>query len=451
MPLTSNQTAAMPAVNAAAAASGTDYKALVAVFLAGGNDSHNTFVPLGAGYPGYAAGRSILAIPENTLLPLNGTTAAGMHPNMSALRTLWNSNKLAVVPNVGPLTYPMTKAEYGSEYAPGSSIPRPLALQSHSDQQLAWNSALPDDKAPLTGWSGRMQDMIERAYNAAATVPATTSIAGRTRFHEGHDVNQYQMMSTGPDAINPMQYAQGSTRTMPFMRNVWNATHDHPMEREVARILKRADSLAGAVISATAGVTLTTVFPNTPIAQQLRRVALMIGARTTLNHRRDVFYTSFGGWDTHQDSLITHGSLLTTLSEAISAFNAAMVELGVDNQVTLFTMSDFGRALVPNGSGSDHGWGGHSIVCGGSVIGGRFYNKVTPTSAPTNSFPDVSLNGPHDSGQGRLLPTTAVDEYASTLCRWFGLPDAVSNGVNPMEIAIPNLARFNHRNLGFLP
>ena len=454
MPLTSQQLLAVPAVNAAAAASGTDYKALVAVFLNGGVDAHNTIVPLGAGYPGYSSGRGPLSIAENTLLTLNNTTAAGMHPNMGPLRTLWNSNKLAVIPNIGPLSYPMTKAEYGTEYNPGSSIPRPLQIGSHSDQQLAWNSGLPDDKGPMTGWAGRLQDLIEPSFNPTATVPSTITIAGRTRFQEGHNVNQYQMGTGGPATLISTGEYRGGVTTGPAMdghRALWAASYTHPMERELKRLYQRTDSLAGSISTASNAVTITTVFPTTPIGQQLRRIAILIGARTTFNHRRDVFFAQMGGWDTHQNSLNDHGNLLSQISAAIAAFNAAMVELGVDNQVTLFTMSDFGRALVPNGSGTDHGWGGHSFVCGGAVIGGRFYNKVTPTSAPTNTFPDVSLNGPYDAGQGRLLPMTAVDEYAATLCRWFGLPDAMSNGVNPMDLVIPNLSRFNHRNLGFLP
>jgi len=454
MPLTAQQTLAIPALTAAATANGSNYKALVAVFLNGGMDSHNALVPRGAGYAGYADGRSSLALAEGTLLPLAGTSTVGMHPNMTGMQALWNSGKLAAVTNLGPLVEPMTKAEYGTDYVPGSTKRRPLALQSHSDQQLAWNSGLPDDKGPITGWAGRMQDMVEPTFNSAATVPATVTVAGRTRFQEGHNVSQYQMGPNGPDTfIATDNYTGGNDTTviMPAMRALWDEAYTHPMEREVARLLKRADSLAAVVVAGSTPVTLTTSFPATGIGQQLRRAAILIGARASFNHRRDVFFTQMGGWDTHQNSLADHGSLLAQLDAAISAFNAAMVELGVDNQVTLFTMSDFGRSLSPNGSGTDHGWGGHSFVIGGAVIGGRFYNKPTPTTAPTNSFPDISIGGPYDGGQGRLVPTTSVDEYGATMCRWFGVPDALSNGVNPMDIIFPNLPRFSHRNLGFLP
>lgn len=454
MPLTSDQTLAMPALTASASANGSNYKALVAVFLNGGVDCHNTLVPRGAGYTAYASTRAALALSEGVLLPLTGTSTVGMHPNMTGMQALWNSGKLAAITNIGPLAYPMTKAEYGTDYVPGSAVPRPLQLQSHSDQQLAWNSGLPDDKGPITGWAGRMQDMIDPSFNPTATVPATITTAGRTRFQEGNAVSQYQMEATGPVTFSATdEYGGGgdTTRILPAMRATWDQTYDHPMEREVARLLKRADSLAGVVIAGSDAVTLTTVFPSTSIGQQLQRVAILIGARAAFNHRRDVFFTQMGGWDTHQNSLNDHGNLIGQLSAAIAAFNAAMVELGVDNQVTLFTMSDFGRALTPNGSGTDHGWGGHSFVVGGAVIGGRFYNKPTPTTAPTDSFPDISIDGPYDGGQGRLVPTTSVDEYGATLCKWFGVPDALSNGVNPMNIIFPNLPRFSHRNLGFLP
>lgn len=444
----------MPAMNAAAASSGSDYKALVAVFLNGGNDSHSTIIPRNAGYAGYASGRGALSLAENTVLPLDGTTLAGLHPNLTGLQTLWNSGKLAAVTNVGPLSYPMTKAEYGSDYVPGSAIPRPLQLQSHSDQQLAWNSGLPDDKTPMTGWAGRMFDMVAPAFNPTEVVPGITTIAGRTRFQEGHNVSQYQMGPDGPDSFRPHfdWAANGEARSLAGIRAVWDATHGHPMEREVARICKRGDLMAGLVRSAATPITLATTFPNTFLGNQLRRVAIMIGARTALSHRRDIFFTQMGGFDTHSgDSLGTHAGLMTQVNDAILAFNTAMVELGVDNQVTLFTMSDFGRNLVPNGSGTDHGWGGHSFVVGGAVVGGRFYNKTEHNVAPTNSFPSYAVGGPHDGGFGRFIPTTSVDEYGATLCKWFGVPDALSNGVNPMNIIFPNLPRFSHRNLGFLP
>ena len=448
MPLNSQQLAQIPAVQAAANASAPDFKALVCVFLNGGNDAHNTVIPLGSGYVGYAAGRGPLSIAENTILPLNGTSLAGLHPNMTGMQALWNAGDMAIVTNIGPLVETMTKAEYGSDYIPGSNKLRPLGLQSHADQQLAWNSGLPGTAGPLTGWGGRLHDLIEQTYNSTAIAPSTITIAGRTRFQEGNSVNQYQIGTDGPTQLATQDNFSGPGRTsgfaIPAMTAVYGQTYTHPMEKEIARIANRGIQFAAVVNNAGNSVALTTTFPSTSIGRQLRRAAITIASRTTLGLRRQLLFCQMGGYDTHSNSLADHGSLMTQLSSAIKAFNDAMIELGVNNQVTLFTQSDFGRTLFPNGSGTDHGWGGHAFVIGGAVNGGAFYNKATPTSAPTNTFPDVSIDGPYDGGQGRLVPTTSADEYSATLAKWYGLPDVARS------VVIPNIAAFSHPNLGFL-
>lgn len=443
MPLNSAQLAQIPAVQAAADASSPDYKALVCVFLNGGNDSHNTVIPRGANYTGYAAARPDLAIAEGSILPLAGTTAAGLHPNCVGMQAMWDAGDMAIIPNIGPMVEPMTKAEYGTAFAPGSAKVRPINLQSHSDQQLAWNSGLPGESGPRTGWGGRLHDLIEQTYNSTATAPATLTIAGRTRFQEGNAVNQYQIGPDGPTLLQVNDQYAGVNGDTTTVNTIFDLPYTHLMERELARIAKRGVQYAQTVIDASTA-TFTTVFPTTPLGRQLERVAVTIAARVALGHRRQLFFTQMGGFDTHSNLVVAHAALMTDLSAALKAFNDAMIEIGLNDQVTLFTQSDFGRALYQNSGGSDHGWGGASFVIGGSVAGGQFYYKPTINAAPINDHPDISIDGPHDGGEGRMVPTTSTDELQTTLIKWYGIPDAAR------AVIVPNFASFSHPDLGFM-
>lgn len=437
MSAASASTALFELVKTAAAATpqGNDYKALVCVFLYGGNDGHNTLVPrTAADYNVYAAARGELALPLANLLPLTVRNSAGraygFHPSLPELQTLFNQGKLALLANVGPLVEPAAK----QAYANGTAL-LPPQLFSHSDQQVHWQTSWPDQPA-RTGWGGRLADALN-GLNQNAQVSMNISLGGTNTFQVGNQVTQYQCPAEGPlqldyftnrptdpisTAISNTFYPAGGAARVNLLEEAWNG------------VMRRALDAGALFRTALAGTSaLQTAFPDTSFGKQLKMVARLIGARNALSLRRQVFFVTLDGFDTHGDQLASHTTLLQRLSQGLKAFYDATAELGVANLVTTFTASDFGRALKPNGAGSDHGWGGHHFILGGAVRGGELFGR----------FPDLALDGPDDAGNGRLIPTTAVDEYAATLAAWFG----VSAG--ELETVLPNLGRFSTRNLNF--
>ncbi len=421
------------AMGAASAQTAGDHKALVCIFLGGGNDQSNTVVPRsGDAYSAYQQGRPTLALPAADLLAINpsGYTgpALGLHPSLSGLQPLFNQQRIALMANVGILTQPITRAQW-NDGRPSVSVPHQLF--SHSDQQGAWQTGLPD-RVSQTGWQGRMGDLLEGSYNAGSGVSIAMSVAGNNLMQAGNSTIQYQLTTNGAVRVGgPIMYTQmGATA----MRQLMTESRAHLLENELNRISARAISTETVVTSALSGVSVASPFPTTGIGQQLRMVARMIAARGALGQRRQMFFVQHGGYDFHDNLLAEQGTKLRELGDAMAAFYQATQSLGVANQVTTFTASDFGRALQHNGRGSDHGWGGHHFVMGGAVQGNRVYGQ----------FPTVALNGPEDSGRGALIPTTSVDEYASTLARWFGVSS--SN----LPTVFPNIGRFASRDLGFM-
>lgn len=421
----------------AAPAQAGDYKALVCIFLYGGNDSHNTLVPrTAADYALYAKTRGTLSVPQAELRALNFKDAAqrefGLHSSLPELQTLFNTDKkLAVVANVGPLVRPVTRTEYRAK-----SKPLPPQLFSHSDQVVHWHTAWPD-QVVRTGWGGRIADAVN-ALNPNNQLSMNLSFAGTNTFQVGSAVTPYEMSSNGPLKLsgfdaNPnttsliSQAVRNTLYTQPranLLEEAWNTTFRRSLDAGAAFL----DALAAAP-------PLTTVFPaNNNLAKQLNMVAKVIAARNILNVRRQVFFVTLDGFDTHGDQLAGHPGLLQRLSQAMNAFYAATVELNVANQVTSFTASDFGRTLKPNADGTDHGWGAHHFVMGGAVDGGKIFG----------TFPDLTLDSVNDAGNGRLIPTTAVDQYAATLATWFGV------AASDLTTVVPNLGHFANPNLGFL-
>jgi uncharacterized protein (DUF1501 family) len=421
------------AAGAASAQAGVDHKALVCIFLAGGNDQSNTVVPRsGSSYVSYQQGRPTLALAAADLLAINPTgfsgPALGLHPSLSALHPLFAQQRLALVANVGTLTVPITKAQWNAGHP---TVPVPIQLFSHSDQQGAWQTGLPD-RASQTGWQGRMGDLLSSTYSAGSQVSMAMSVAGNNLMQAGNSTIQYQLTTDGAVRVaGPILY---STLGSAAMRQLMTESRAHLLEGELNRISARAISSEAVVSSALSGVSVPTTFPATGIGRQLQMVARMIAARTALGQRRQMFFVQHGGYDFHDNLMTDQGTKLRELGDAMAAFYQATAALGVDNQVTTFTASDFGRALQHNGRGSDHGWGGHHFVMGGAVQGNRVYGQ----------FPTVALNGPEDSGRGALIPTTSVDEYAATLARWFGVSQ--SN----LSLVLPNIGRFASSNLGFM-
>lgn len=435
-----------------------DFKALVCVFLNGGNDSFNSIVPYtNPAYADYRSSRTVLiangglAFDQATLganalnalaasgglpggLPSDGASY-GTHPALAELRGLFNAGHAAIIGNVGTLLYPTSQADYQN-----GSVAVPPQLFSHSDQSIYWQTSRPDD-ANANGWGGRIADRMQAANTGA--IPMCISLSNNNLFQRGDIVDNY---SVSPEGVEKMSYLGGGPESWVIGAGAadeaaWNAlvgegAQQQVFERSYADHARRAVASYAVVDAALSGApALATQFPDTSLGKQLRMAARLIQVRGALGMARQVFYASVGNYDTHNFQVDNQQGNLAELSQALAAFHAATVELGVAASVTTFTASDFGRSLAVNGDGTDHGWGGHHFVIGGAVRGQRFYGTMPSLRANNN---------PNDTGFGQIIPTTALDQYAATLAAWFG----VSAG----DIAdiFPALARFDAPNLGFL-
>jgi len=440
MPLAIN----LAAISEAAAFDSSDYKALVCVFMYGGNDYANTVVPYdatnyalyhqiragaaGEDEAGIALARADLA--ATALTPLDAAVLTdglqyALAPPLAGLKSLFDAGKLAIQLNVGPLIQPTTLAQYQSSNR--TANPLPPKLFSHNDQQSVWQSDGSEGSA--NGWGGRLGDI---ALSSSASNSQLTCISASSNavFVSGRDALQYQISPSGAIRISALGGA---------LRNAVNAivtrSSAHVLEEECAAVTRRSIELEGTVNAALGGVTLTTPFPaRSVLASQMRVVARLIGAHSALGVKRQVFFVSLGGFDNHNTLIEDHQRLMSRLDGAMSAFYAATVALGVADKVTTFTASDFGRTLSSNSDGSDHGWGAHHFVMGGAVNGGRFYGTA----------PHVSVETDDQVGQGRLLPTTAVDQFGATLAKWFGCTESELPGI------LPNIGNFSNTDLGFL-
>ncbi|MEP6790226.1 MAG: DUF1501 domain-containing protein [Ramlibacter sp.] len=426
----------LAAMGEAAAATATDYKALVCVFLYGGNDYANTLVPYDtASYAAYQGFRSNLAIDRNTLAatvlnpttPLAGGRQFALAPGLAALVPVFDAGKMSVVLNVGTLSQPTTKTQYNNK-----SVALPPKLFSHNDQQSFWQSSSPEGAA--SGWGGRIGDLYA-AGNGNATFTCV-SVAGNAVYLAGKTAVQYQVTTNGSVPVAGIKSALfGSTACSTALKGLMTTPRTHVFENEYARVSSRSVDANDQLTSALAGVSLGTVFPaGNSLADQLKTVARMIAARDSLGAKRQVFFVSLGGFDTHDSLTSVHPGLMTTLGNAMAAFYQATVELGVANQVTAFTGSDFGRTLLSNTDGSDHGWGNMQFVVGGAVQGKSYVGAA----------PVLGNNGVDDVGQGRLLPALSVDQYGATLANWFGV------SATDQATVLPNLGNFSTKNLGFL-
>jgi uncharacterized protein (DUF1501 family) len=427
----------LAALGEAAALTATDYKALVCVFLYGGNDYGNTVLPVdNANYARYAAIRTGIATPQASLAAtaLSPTTAlpGGMQlalaPQMTAFKTLFDAGKLAVQLNVGPLIQPTTLAQYNAK-----SVPLPPKLFSHNDQQSVWQSSLPEGST--AGWGGKLGDLA--LASNTNSVFSCISVTGNAVYLAGQTAVQYQVSTNGAVAINGVKNGlYGSSSCGAALNALITQASTQTLENEHAKITRRSISAEGQVTGALASVpAFSTVYPaGNSLASQLQTVAKLIAARNTLGAKRQVFMVSLGGFDLHDFLPTQHPGLLTNVSEAMASFYNTTVELGISNNVTAFTASDFGRTLSSNGDGSDHGWGSHHFVLGGAVQGKQFYGTA----------PAIAVNGTDDVGQGRLLPTTSVDQYAATLASWFGV------SATELPTVMPHISNYSLKNLGFV-
>jgi len=431
----------LAAMGEAAAFDSTDYKALVCIFLYGGNDYANTVVPYDAtNYARYAAIRGGngeagggIAIARAALAPNALTPNAGpaltddlqyaLAPQLTGLKSLWDSGRLAVQLNVGPLIKPTTLLQYQSTNRVAN--PLPPKLFSHNDQQSVWQSN--STEGSTVGWGGRLGD-IALSSNGTNSLLTCISASGNAVFVAGRDALQYQTSPNGAIKINALNGPLRDALTSIITRD-----STHAFENEYAIVTRRSIAMESVVNNALVNVN-TSFGTGNPLANQLKIVARLIGARNALSTRRQVFFVSLGGFDNHNLLMQDHPNLMQRVNDAMAAFYAATVELGVADKVTTFTASDFGRTLSSNADGSDHGWGSHHFVMGGAVNGGRFYGTA----------PHVSIQTDDQVGQGRLLPTTSVDEFAATMARWFGC------AANELPGILPNVGNFSNTNLGFV-
>lgn len=411
-----------------------DYKALVCIFMFGGNDGHNTLIPQSqASFNAYKQIRGSLALPDgNTqLLPVTAKdgTPYAFNSGLASIHPLWAQGKFAAVANVGNIVQPTTRAQFLA-----SQVPLPTNLFSHSDQVIQMQTATPSGSGG-TGWAGRVADAVQ-ATNQPSTFPASLSFSGPQIFCAGNAVQSASMIpgyDMQPYGLN-MWPASASAARLTGLQEV--LTLDSGLAVVQAANKVRQDALAlSAMLKGMPASPFTTVFPGTSIGNQLKEVARIIKLRPQTGIKRQVFFCSLGGFDTHGSQSWQQWDLLRQVSDAMSAFYNATTEMGLADQVTTFTESEFGRTLQPSGQGSDHGWGNHHLVLGGAVKGGDLYGK----------FPTLALGGPDDTGaRGALLPTTSLDQYGATLARWFGLDDTA------LAAVFPNLKNFPTPTLAFL-
>lgn len=426
-------------IGAAAAQTANDYRALVCVFLFGANDHNNTVMPYDtANFNAYVASRAGITRTQADMLPLDPATPltgnnAGrqfaLPREMAPMKTLWDQGKLAIVANVGTLIQPVTKAQYQSQ-----SVPLPPKLFSHNDQQSIWQASAPE--GARYGWGGRMGDLF--ASQNAASVFTCNSISGNAVFLAGQDVVSYQLSTGGSTAIGGISGSLfGSNTASATLKNAITTGGYDLFSQDVADITKRsidANVALAAALTTAPDLPLPAAAANNRLAQQLRMVARMIAQRNVLGAKRQVFFVSLGGFDTHDNQLVNQPALHTQIADALSYFQTSIDGLGVGPEVTTFTGSDFGRTLTSNGDGSDHGWGSHHFVMGSAVKGRNFYG----------TFPIMGLNNVDEVGSGRLIPTTSVDQFAATMARWFGVSDT------NMRLVLPNIGNFANSNVGFL-
>lgn len=413
-----------------AMASGGDtsgYKALVCVFFLGGYDSFNMLTPYEDGeYADYESARTNLALPKSQLLEIAAANGRrfGIHEGMPEVRDLYNQGKAAFVANVGSLIEPTTKATLGS-------VQVPLGLYSHSDLIQHWQTSVPQSRTQVTGWGGRMADMLTDEVNSHPSIAMNIALGSLNTFETGKDVVPY-VVQRGSGATPLYGYPNSGT----WLNGMYSRATDSMLGDQYSDLLERSysgvrrSSMEAAIDfnSATNGVELETAFPETNFGRDLEMVAKTIGAQETLGQQRQIFFVSVGGWDHHDDVLNRQAGMLPMVSQALKAFYDATVELGVAGDVTSFTASDFGRTLSSNGDGSDHAWGGNHIVLGGSVSGGDVYGEYPESLALNNSL---------DTGRGRIIPTTAVDQYNAELACWFGIPNN-----SELENVLPNIRNF---------
>lgn len=415
-------------------AQGSDYKALVCVFMFGGNDANNMIIPYDSvGYANYAKLRPTLALPQSQLFPVQPKSQAApfaFHPQFSNMQTLFSGGQLAAVVNMGTLVQPTTRTPYLN-----GQVAVPRNLFSHSDQQQQMQTDVLNNFAPV-GWGGLLADQIRAIYGGS--FPIMISLAGINVFAQGLVAQSLQ--TSGNPTLQPTGFSGSKANQARLAAFQTLLTLDTGVQLVQSLSSTTTSAISDAQLLATAlahGTALKTPFPTNTLGAQLKQVAQIIQVRSALGLARQVFFVSLDGFDTHANQLTTQSTLLGDVNSSLNAFYQATVELGIAQQVVTFTLSDFARGFEPNSTaGSDHGWGGHHLVMGGAVAGGDFFG----------TWPTLALGGPDDAtSQGRWIPSTSLDQYGATLATWFGVPTA------SLPAIFPNLSNFPVQTLGFLP
>jgi len=410
-----------------------DYKALVCIFLFGGNDANNLIVPLGSSdYANYASIRAGLAVPQGQLLPVSPKSLSepyGFHPNLVEIQSLFNGGQLALLANAGTLVQPTTR----DQYLQGQATV-PVNLFSHADQQQQMQTATLNTFADV-GWGGRLADKIESIYGG--NFPVMISLAGSNVFAEGLVVRCIESSGNPTAPLSGFYGSNDDNARLAALQSL--LTFDTGLSLIQAASTTTTNAIQdGATLAAALaqGTKLNTQFPKSSLGGQLQQVAQIIQVRSALGLPRQIFFVSSGGFDTHSDQLVQQTSLYQDLSQSMNAFYQATVEIGIEPQVTTFTLSDFGRTFQPDSSsGTDHAWGSHHLMMGGAIAGGDFYG----------TFPTQVLGGPDDAtNQGRWIPTTSLDQYGATLAQWFGVQPA------DLPSIFSNLPNFQNQTLNFV-
>jgi len=404
---------------------GNDYKAMVCVLLSGGCDSFNMLMPRDQGeYNDYSTVRSELAIPMNEILPLNNTTY-GLHPSMTGVQSLFNSNKLSFVSNIGTLIRKMTKEEaYQNEQL------LPLGLFSHSDQIQQWQTSIPNDRASI-GWGGQIADMMS-SLNTNDKISLNISLSGSNIFQTGNSSVEYTVdRFGGSTSMNGYENNPGDAFTLArknAVDNILDAHYADVFEKTYIRTIKSSKEANEEFSTAIDSAPLfNTVFSANDFSDALKMIARTISAREQLGMKRQIFFVEYGGWDHHDELLNNQQEMLMYLSDGMNEFNTAMEQLNISDCVTTFLSSEFGRTLSSNGNGTDHAWGGNVMVMGGPINGGQIFGQ----------YPSLALGSEYElGGGGLLLPTTSVDEYFAELALWFGVSP------NDLSTIFPNIGNF---------
>lgn len=416
------------------------FKALVCLFLDGGNDSFNMLVPYETNeYADYLSIRQEpslggLALSKDSLLPIltPGGRSFGLHPAMSEMKSLYDAGDLAFVANVGSLLQPTDIADYQNR------VDLPLGLFSHSDLQRHWQTSMPQSRSAATGWGGRVADLLTDPSKRDDPIAMSMSVDRVNVFQAAEYANPYVISASGATEFEAYR-----SNWAPDL--IFRGAFDQMLDRTESDLVRRSysaltqQSIEAATLynEATQAVTFETVFPSSYFGRQMERIARTIASAGSLEHQQQLFFVSSGGWDHHAGLLGPQNTMLGEVSAALGAFQTCLAELGLDDDVVTFSASDFGRTLAGNGQGSDHGWGGNQFVIGGPVAGGNVYGDYPLSLAEGN---------PLDVGRGRLIPTTSVDEYAAELLLWMG----IANNAD-MEIVLPNIRNFYASNASSAP